>query len=182
MSFKNSHLHSPFFQPSCSIHLPIKGEVLNSSKCKTPVCPFFPPSFTLVFGIKYVHVSTPWLDPPVNYKGFPEIPLYGEGCWISQTQSRHEKPSNYRAKGGLRKRQQCFNNDLYQCLKIWLFFYSYEGYGAHTQRITLHNPKKLLFPAEQIWVYIHVVIITILLSVFQSEHTIKGIHFILQGN
>lgn len=99
-----------------------------------------------------------------------EIPLYGEGCWISQTQSRHDKPSNYRAKGGLKKND---NNVLTTYTSVSRFHcssYSYEGYGAHTQRITLHNPKKLLFPAEQIWVYIHVVIITILLGVSSNQN------------
>lgn len=34
-----------------------------------------------------------------------EIPLCGEGCWASQTQSAHNNPSNYRASGGLKKNE-----------------------------------------------------------------------------
>lgn len=103
----------------------------------------------------------------------PEIALHGEGCWISQTQSRHDKPSNYRAKGGLKKNDNNVLTMTYTSVSRFdCSSYSYEAYSTHTQRIALHNPQKLLFPAEQIWVYIHVVIITILLGV-SSNQTIQ---------
>ena len=170
MSFKNSHLHSPFFNPPALSIFQLKGRSLNSSKCKTPVCPLFPPSFTLIFGIKYVHLSTPLLDPPVNYKAFRDSPLWRR-LWISQTQSRRDNPSNYRAKGGLKKNDNNVLTTTYTSVSRFdCSTYSYEGYGAHTQRITLHNPKILLFPAEQIWEYIPVVIITILLGVSSNQN------------
>lgn len=80
-----------------------------------------------------------------------EIPLYGEACWISQTQSRYDKPSNYRAKGGLKKNDNNVLTTTYTSVSRFdCSSYSYEAYSTHTQRIALHNPQKLLFPAEQI--------------------------------
>lgn len=64
-----------------------------------------------------------------------EIPLHGEGCWISQTQSRHGKPSNYRAKGGLKKNDNNVLTTIYtRVSRFDCSSYSYEAYSTHTHK------------------------------------------------